>query len=434
MGKIAYRPKKDSKGNYKKNKNEKKQPRKDKIEEIQSIEIEEVLTESKEDNSTENTMEVEEGQAFPIPNIKAVGTVDCEYHVYLEDYVYTYLYQYASIDLTKESSAVFVGKIYKESKEMVIKGIIPITNENLQKDSEWIDNGVLEIIEEERKKYFKEEEIIGWMHVQPGYGTMLTMKELREHRNVFGENNAILMLVDTINKIETFYIYDEGELKEQTGYYMYYERNEAMQKYMLEHPFVQKRVEALEDNVVTQFREIGKQRKQEYTQRRKTQIAIVATSAILVMASAIIVKFTEKTSLDIPVLAKQENLEPSYQEQDQEQGQDQVAFIIQPPKTSALPSEEQSTEKINQENSTIQKQQSTKQEENIPKQEVVEKEKIQTTKEEYEVYVVKEGDTLANISYNKYNDASKAKEIAKLNGLDDTDFIWVGQKLKVPAK
>lgn len=111
--------------------------------------------------------------------------MDCKYHIFIEDYVYTYIYQLAKADLAKESSAILIGEIYGESKEAVVRGIIPINMELLAEDSEWIDGNVLEDIEQKRKCYFKDQDIIGWMHMQPGYGTMLTMKEVREHKSVF---------------------------------------------------------------------------------------------------------------------------------------------------------------------------------------------------------------------------------------------------------
>ncbi len=50
---------------------------------------------------------------------------------------------------------------------------------------------------------------------------------------------------------------------------------------------------------------------------------------------------------------------------------------------------------------------------------------------ETEIYVVQSGDTLNKVS-REYN-APKAL-ILELNGIDDPNHIWVGQRLKVPAK
>ncbi len=47
-------------------------------------------------------------------------------------------------------------------------------------------------------------------------------------------------------------------------------------------------------------------------------------------------------------------------------------------------------------------------------------------------YIVKKGDNLAKISKKIYGTSKKAKSICELNGIDDMDKIYVGQKLELP--
>ena len=47
-------------------------------------------------------------------------------------------------------------------------------------------------------------------------------------------------------------------------------------------------------------------------------------------------------------------------------------------------------------------------------------------------YVVKKGDSLVGISKKIYGNAKKAKKICDLNGIEDMDKIFVGQKLELP--
>ena len=57
---------------------------------------------------------------------------------------------------------------------------------------------------------------------------------------------------------------------------------------------------------------------------------------------------------------------------------------------------------------------------------------VDTDNEEYEIYVVQAGDTLADISYKKFGEAKKSRDIAKLNNISNTNQIYVGQQLKLP--
>lgn len=430
MGKITYRPNKESKRQN--SMDTRCDTNMEKTSETDRHELQEGRAVSNEAYSTLGQKPT---------NIKPIGDLDCDYHIYLEDYVYTYLYQYALIDLSIESSAVFLGECCLESKEVIIKGIIPVPMDKLSGENEWIDTSVLEEIKREKDMYFKDQKIIGWMHMQPGYGTMLTMKEVREHQAVFGEEGSIFMLVDAINKIETLFVYENEELKEQSGYYMYYERNENMQQYMLEHPFFKKEARVIEDTVVNQFREIGKLRKQEYVQRKNVNLTVIVASMILIGLTAIIVKMNDTKNIrgtlssnaSIPV----NNILPVTAANNSEE--EQINFIIQPNDIQKEVDEEQAElnepEQIGSPITTVA--------EEVVKEEIIDTE-IQSHQEEgkiteeaedmrYEEYTVKEGDTLADISYDKYGSANKSKEIAKINELGNTNFIRVGQTLKLPV-
>jgi len=449
MGKITYRPNKNNQILNELNMQPRSTKNKDENEEKELTRTQ--ITECELADS-----EICRTTAKRLTNIKPIGDLDCDYHIYLEDYVYTYLYQFAQVDLITESSAVFLGEYNIESKEVVVRGIMPIPMDKLRGDSEWIDEEILKEIEKEREKYFKDQQIIGWMHMQPGYGTMLTMKELREHRRVFGETDSIFMLVDGINKIETLFVYENKELREQSGYYMYYERNEDMQRYMLEHPFVKREAQVTEDTVVNQFREVGKLRKAQYMQRKNVNAAVIIASIILIGLTAISMKInnSEKiknvTALSTNVAKNDISLPTSNSTSSDE---DNIKFIINKDtkdntndtkelsQIGELPTtaveekikEDVSSQEVKENKIEVKAEKkinvSEKPVEN--KKEVVEETK---TPKPFEEYTVKEGDTLANISYNKYGTSDKSREIAQINEIGDTDYIRIGQMLKLPVK
>ncbi len=462
MGKSTYRPKR----NNEKTRNEARVRREDMGEEnSQTVyDSEDVSSELeqeeqvKEKINTEKTIVISKGvnskESKSIQNIKEVGDIDCEYHIFIEDYVYTYIYQLAKANTNKELSTILVGEVYKESKEAVIRGIIPINMDKLKEETEWIDANILDDVEEARVEYFEDQNIIGWMHLQPGYGTMLTMKEQREHSDIFEGDGSICMLIDPINKIESIFVYEGNELKEQSGFCMYYERNEAMQRYMLEHSFDNVTKEEMKDNIVTQFREIGKVRKAEYTQRKNLNLAVMIVSTVLIVITAIMVKVYDQ---------KRENNSAqivSGQSIDNQTG-DQLNNYVDSNITNTSDNMNESSEAVlNQENQFVKEvldesneNESVVAEKDVEPQvtkEVDEEEnkdveinssktddpKIEKeVKEEMEVdhiYVVKKGQTLANIAYDIYGDAKKSLDIAKFNNLENTNEIYYGQELKIP--
>lgn len=471
MGRVSYRPKK---GNQKAE-DKRKNKQKDLVEESVSseafmtdeFESEATMLNEGKDGHKRLTVVSNQRSSEPIQSTKIVGDLGDDYHVYIEDYVYTYLYQLAAADFTKESSAVLVGQIYEDTKEILIKGIMPINMDKLGPDVEWIDMDIANELEETRKSYFKNQQIIGWMHMQPGYGTMLTMKELREHQNIFEGDGTVCLLVDAINKLETVFVYEGDELKEQTGYCMYYERNEEMQQYMLDHPFNAVAKEEMKDNVVNQFREIGKIRKAEYMQRKNLNLTVMAASIILIALTAVIVKMNDNKRVGVnetqlamsnqvqqgetilpgagsdalvaddgaqltsdnlvPVgegeqaVASDENLAnekmANKEVADASQNNTDEAKVVEPAKASETEDKnnEQVAKAASKENTNQNTEQSTSNEET-----------------EYGKYVVQQGDTLADICYKEYGDAKRSLEVAELNGLTSTNQIYVGQELKMP--
>ncbi|MBE6023046.1 MAG: LysM peptidoglycan-binding domain-containing protein [Cellulosilyticum sp.] len=450
MGKVSYRPKR----NHNKSESKKQQGIKN-----SELNICETGEETVEVNFEDTVQEVERTapkisvvgnrkNQHKLDSIKVIGDLECEYHIYIEDYVYTYIYQLASADLARESSAMLIGEIFNDSKEAIIRAVIPVNMDKLEEGAEWIDINTAEEIESQRKSYFADQDIIGWMHMQPGYGTMLTMKELREHQSVFEGNGTICMLVDAINKIETLFVYEEDELKEQSGYCMYYERNEEMQQFMLDHPFIVGAKEEMKDTVVNQFREIGKIRKAEYTQRKNLNLTVMAASVILIALTAFIVKMNDSkkyvdasqvgqlTTVDLnneASLAERENTFLTQPALDQVSNDavgiegEQAEGINTQEGVAGLGNENVLSEEVNNEEQM---------------QEGVETSDIELQKEEtnalanvesdYSIYIVETGDTLADICYKQYGSAERSLEVAKFNGLSNTNQIYVGQELKMP--
>jgi LysM repeat protein len=394
-----------------------------------------------------------------IDSVRPIGDTECDYVVYMEDYVYTYMYQYAATNLDAEHAGVLVGEFYPETKEVIVCGMLPVPKEYLKNEEDWITHEALSYLKTEKEKYFSGASLIGWMHMQPGYGTMLTMKEVKIHRDLFDKQGSILLLMDAINKIETFYVFEEDTLKEQSGYYIYYDKNPSMQQYMLENPFVVQEKTQQEDGLVNQFRELGRKRKKEYEQKRRMNFTVAASALSLLAMSAVLLKITDQRSQiqDLQThLAK--TLEGS------QQVADNVQFTIEPSQNQLPPSLEftiegvepvESIEEVIEvmgeaEEVIVEKEQVVEVEtqkeittaENVQEQpqvdaiEVVEvaNEKEDLVVEDYIEYVVQPGDTLLKISYAHYKTEKRARDIIQMNSIENGDNIFIGQKLKLPVE
>ncbi|OON95462.1 MAG: hypothetical protein ATN36_08170 [Epulopiscium sp. Nele67-Bin005] len=423
-----------------------------------------------------------------IDSARPIGdTDDCEYLVYIEDYAYTYLYQYAKLETSKEQAAVIVGQFYEDSREHVVCGIIPIDPALLQPGEEWVGEGAIQAILSAKEEYFPGGDILGWVHTQPGYGTMLTNKEIKTHKTLFNENYTLLLLVDPVNKIETFYAYDNGELKEQTGYYLYYDKNPCMQRYMLDNPFVVGEKEEVEDTVVKQFREIGNRRKHEYETRQKTNFTVVAGCLILLAAGAILTRMSDGGEFSQPSLpafqaasanevedniTQQYSFEPtsgslsdnsaiaaiSDEMEVEDDAVDEVDNVEddnikeETATTSAETADDtDDTEKVDEPNETAKEDIKEDEKEEVKEEETAKEDdkKEETAKSDekeeaeealsdavedegnYVIYTVEPGDTLRSISVEYFKTELRARDISTWNNIENGDHISVGQKLKI---
>ena len=176
---------------------------------------------------------------FPT-NIKQIGTIEPGLRIYMEDYVSTYLTQYAGASGYDERLATLVGR------HMTIDGtpIVFISGAILGKFTEE-DKGVtkfsdksLAYVEEQLSLHFKGMEVVGWMQSQPGYGTFLNPNYKAYHKETFKGPHHVMFVMDPLEKISSFYINNNGELEESGGYFIYYEKNHPMHEYMLENKIV----------------------------------------------------------------------------------------------------------------------------------------------------------------------------------------------------
>lgn len=461
MGTIIYDP-------HKKNKDKQT---------VQENKASVISVEEARDRSNEGSEKSEERYNTLIENIDSVrpmGDTDCDYVIYLEDYVYTYIYQYANTDLSCEHSAAIIGEYYPESREMIICGIMPIDKDKLSTVDEWINEEAVEALQEEKESYFQGAKILGWLHMQPGYGTMLTMKEVKAHREIFDREGTLLLLVDPINKIETFYVYEDDTLKEQSGYYMYYDKNPCMQQYMLDKPFISVEKEETEDDVVNQFREIGKIRKKEYEHKKRMNLTVVAASIALLALSAVILKMNDQnakinglqaelaqmsskeaaTGQDVSALGEEANAQFVFNPEGAiDAATPDVTIIDRTGEEANAPKEEVTVDKVVEEEVEEVAQEKPAEEKPAEETPVTNEEQVDiaeeaattnkeeeqaveaaTQEEDYITYVVQEGDSLRKISFDHYQTELRTKEIIALNEIENGDDIYVGQKLKLPAE
>ena len=170
-------------------------------------------------------------------NIHQVGKPGEKIKIYVEDYVITYINQIARESTDQQRLAVLLGKIGKNKEDTVafIDGAVEARGVVVQEDQATFTSEIWTRIYDEIGQYFHNTEVVGWFLTRPGKAMGINDKITKIHVDNFPGADKSLFIVDPLDHDEAFYIYSQGELVRQDGYYIYFERNEDMQNYMVDH-------------------------------------------------------------------------------------------------------------------------------------------------------------------------------------------------------
>lgn len=173
----------------------------------------------------------EQGEVRIPKNIRQIGNNQSNKKVYIEDYVMTQLKKKPENE-ENIRYGVLLGEVQRGKGNIYIfvKGMVEvrdiIENSIIFNDDIW--SGIYNDI----KEYFDKLNIVGWFISVP-YRVGDDMNGIKKnHLDNFAGNDKVCFLSDRTEKEDGFYVYEQGSLQKQQGYYIYYEKNERMKKYV----------------------------------------------------------------------------------------------------------------------------------------------------------------------------------------------------------
>ncbi len=344
---------------------------------------------------------------FP-KNVRQIGNVCDEPKIYVEDYVDTYLNQLRTKAVDAPTGAVFTGEIQKvDGQDVVyISGALRLQEIEIKGTDILIGKEVWDQAEADRKEFFPDLEIVGWCLVETGHPMGLNRGVNKVHSKSFGRENTIFVWKDALEADELFYAYKYGELMQMGGHYIYYEKNPAMQNYMIS---TRKKIgvtpsEVVEDRAAKNFRSAVKEQ-MEYRESRQNSRFVYVMSVLLVVI-VLAIGISTINNFD-KMEAVQNSIETLSQSVD---GQGTRSETVNEPESSDGSGLEQGQ----------------------VSEDVVSQEAAEAGLSEEDFYTVEKGDTLDSISVKIYGDTSHVEAICKMNELSDGNLIFIGQKLLLP--
>lgn len=390
-------------------------------------------------------------------NVRQIGEPEENRKIYIEDYVITYLKRFAKEEPLGSRIAILLGDSERKDgipylfirsaialKELEYReGGIPFT------DEVWAQ--VYSVI----KEYFPLQDILGWFLSVPGYPMELDPGLARIHVNCFGGVDKVLMVAEPTDGDEDFFAYENGRLARQKGCYIFYEKNEAMQRFMIDTGDGESidGKEEFEDRAIKSFRAIVQEKKELSGQRRVMTFLYTASTflvmVVLVIGITLINNYEKMEGLEMTLSDISRTLES--QETDAGISVEKTADGEAPADADA--SEESETVGGTQDmaytgseetGEAVEEsaQESAQEPAEEPAEEAAEEQEGEEDTQETqaavseevipETYTVQKGDTLLTISRRIYGRDDQIDAICSLNGIDDCDRILVGQKLLLP--
>ena len=190
----------------------------------------------------EQTLQEEIVQIKLPKNVRQIGTIDKKSVIYIEDYVVTYLEQMARKEKLQFGAAALYGKtvFQKDEKYVFISAAV------FEEDKPALQTGPGDVIEhgptenmlssfsENEEKYFSELSPVG---VAVIHKDSVRIPDAWIRKSKMGSLlgcGAVLIDLNTEGDGAEYFFYNEESIVLQSGHYIYYERNDLMQSFLVE--------------------------------------------------------------------------------------------------------------------------------------------------------------------------------------------------------
>lgn len=356
---------------------------------------------------------------FRIPNnIRQIGEISGTQKIYIEDYAYTYLCRIATENSHRGMAAILMGQSnWKDGNSyLFVKSAVALEEMEVSEEHLAFTQEIWNHVYEKNKEYFPEQEVVGWFLSIPGCSMELHEVICQTHLNHFGGNDKILLVREPLEKEEAFYRYEDGKMSRQTGFYVYYEKNEPMRSFLISQNAKQeKKTEDVDDSAVHTFR---KKVEMKNETEEKQRFPVFKTVGVCAMAAALAVGVLyvndykkAKSNKTAVASIKEEAEEP----------------VKVTPVNGSLDENTKTEEKEEVKEEITEEDFS---EEAAPKEET--KSSQPTSAPAQTSYIIQQGDTLTKISIKNYGNAKRVKEICELNQIQENDLIYPGQTILLP--
>lgn len=397
-------------------------------------------------------------------NVRQIGEVRGKTKIYIEDYITTFMKQISTRD-DKPKALILYGDRQNDGSATIffVNGaILAECNEEMQEELTVFKEDVWKDVNEKAGHFFKDSSVLGWIYLRYDLSDFLEAPVINTHKQFFREDQQIYMEYSVGERLENLYLFEKGNMQLQSGYFVYYERNEAMQNYMItikqDEP---EEVKPEVDKAAKKFRGIVQEKKEEI-HRKQTMGMLYGTSVAMLLIVTIIgvtmlnnyekMQNMEKVLYDISAQMTGEEagaeIEPGKVEvvtedaalinaMTEEAAMDDLADAEQ----NVIAQNKESPQVVISENALPEDAllaagvEAEEQQPDDNTTEIVQTDPVIESQEGIVVpgtYCIEKGDTLGKISIKFYGNESMIDKICEVNGIADKNNIQYGVNIILP--
>lgn len=324
--------------------------------------------------------------------------------VYIKQDVYKALEKYALADTEHERGTIILGDYHEELGKLhvIISNYIEARYTDASASTLTFTHETWDYVYKQQSDKYPDKKIVGWQHTHPSYGIFLSNYDLFIQENFFNLPFQVAYVIDPVQNIRGFFQWKNGKIEKLKGYYIYDDVGKPIK-----------------------IEPVKKENNKRNTKKQTVFFPILSVIAAAVAVISLIFMLNMRSAL----LKQGVELEQTVREQEERLNAFERETTGNETNESTFTAEEL-LDKIESQQIVLDNQQEIIDD---LSETVAELQEGQEANDEYIVYTVNAGDTLAEICKEIGIDyRSNLETILSMNHIADENVIYSGQVLIFP--
>ena len=219
-------------------------------------------------------------------NVRQIGDPDQVVRLYVEDYVNTYLKRLYTSGRQTMRVGVLLGSVeqYDGTPYIFIDGAMELEDVETEGEKILFSESSWKKLYSAMETAFPKRTVQGWFLCGGPSSQLSPLNYWKQHSQYFAGKNQLMYLNHGLEGEEAVYVTSEDGFYRLKGHYIYYERNQMMQDYMISRKDVRRVESGSHEKVIKDFRQRMTARKEQAGARQRTAGVLGMACGILSVA------------------------------------------------------------------------------------------------------------------------------------------------------